>query len=116
MIKRLIAALAFVYVSIAWLWDVYSSLAAQFTFVPAAYQPLLAILFVTIGGIAVFRLLDTENWGVEDALSMIYLGAIALFALKGDISTVLAELIKSVVSFSAAFLLGIWAARGGGRR
>ncbi|NPA71902.1 MAG: hypothetical protein GXO35_03620 [Gammaproteobacteria bacterium] len=116
MIKRLIAAIAFVYVSIVWLWPTFVSLAALFTFIPSAYVNLLALLLITVAGFAVFRILDFDNWGAEDALAVLYLGGIALYALTGDIDVVLVELIKNVVGFSVAFLIGIWAARGGGRR
>ena len=116
MIKRLIAALAFVYVSIAWLWPTFESLAALFTFVPSAYTDLLALLLITIGGIAVFRLLDPDNWGAEDALAVLYLGSIALFALTGNVVEILVELIKTVLATSAGFLIAIWAAKRGGRR
>lgn len=116
MLKRLAAALLFVYFSIVAMWNTYYSLASMFSFIPQNYIAIVTLLLIAVGGVAVFRLLDFENWGAEDAVAFLYLGGIALYSLTGDIDTVLVELIKTAVGFSAAFLLGIWAARGGGRR
>ena len=116
MIKRLIAAVLFVIISISWFWNTFASVAALFTFIPASWQWLATITLISIGGIAVFRLLDFDNLGAEYALSVLYLGSIALYSLTGNPKTVAVELVKNVVGFSVAFLIGIWIAKGSNKR
>ena len=116
MIKRLLAALFVVWASMVWWYNDFASVAALFTFIPAHFLWLVTVALIALAGLAVFRILDFDNWGVEDALSVLYLGSIALYSLTGDVDAVLVELVKNVVGFSVAFLIGIWAARAGAGR
>lgn len=123
MIKRLLAALFVVWASMVWWYDDFASVAALFTFIPSQFTWIVTVALIALAGLAVYRILDFDNWGVEDAVSGLYLGSLALYSLTGSINAVLIELIKNFVGFSAAFLFGIWVARmsvgqnrrGGGR-
>jgi len=112
MIKRLIVALAVVYVSITYAFNIFTSLVASMLLVPTSLQNLIALVLVAVTGYSVFRLLDFDEWGIEDAVALLFLGVIALYAVSGNISDVLEKLISNVVSLSVAFLIGLWAARG----
>ena len=113
MIKRLLAALFVVWASMVWWYDDFASVAALFTFIPSQFAWIVTVALIALAGLAVYRILDFDNWGVEDAVSVLYLGSLALYSLTGNLDTVLVELIKNVVGFSVAFLIGIWAARAG---
>ena len=64
-------------------------------------------------GLSVYKISDLDNWGIWDAVSFLLLGSIAMLAITSDPQTTLFELIKGVVSFSVAAILGALALRGG---
>lgn len=64
-------------------------------------------------GLAIYRITDLDSWGVWDAVSFLLIGSIAMLAITSDPETTLFELIKGVVSFSVAAILGALALRGG---
>lgn len=64
-------------------------------FVPAAATAL-----------SIYRLLDTENWSVIDAVALLWIAASLLLLLSNDPRAALYELTKSIVGFSVAALLG----------
>ncbi|WP_246112320.1 hypothetical protein [Thermococcus aciditolerans] len=66
-------------------------------------------------GLAVYRIVDLDNWGVWDAAAFLTIGSIAMLAMTGNPEATAYELIKGVVSFSVAAILGALALRGGGR-
>ncbi|WP_367884206.1 hypothetical protein [Thermococcus sp. JCM 11816] len=66
-------------------------------------------------GLAVYRIADLDNWGVWDAASFLIIGGIAMLAMTSDPKATMFELVKGVVSFSVAAILGALALRGGGR-
>ena len=66
-------------------------------------------------GLAVYRIADLDNWGIWDAASFLVIGSIAMLAMTGNPEATMYELIKGVVSFSVAAILGALALRGGGR-
>ena len=66
----------------------------------AFYIPALLV------ALAVFRLLDMENWGVPDAAALAWLGVFALYSLTGDATTVALELVKSTTGFAMGLLFG----------
>lgn len=59
-----------------------------------------------LAGLAVFRLLDMENWGVPDAAALAWLGVFALYSLTGDATAVALELAKSTTGFALGMLFG----------
>lgn len=69
----------------------------------------------TLVGLAVYRIADMDNWGIWDAASFLVIGSIAMLAMTGNPEATMYELIKGVVSFSVAAILGALALRGGGR-
>ena len=66
-------------------------------------------------GLSVYRITDLDHWGLWDAASFLVIGSIAMLAITGDPKATTYELIKGVVSFSVAAILGALALRGGGR-
>lgn len=66
-------------------------------------------------GLSVYRIADLEHWGVPDAAGFLIIGSIALLAMTNDPAATAYELIKGVVSFSVAAILGALALKGGGR-
>ena len=66
-------------------------------------------------GLSVYRIADLDHWGVWDAASFLVIGSIAMLAMTSDPSATIYELIKGVVSFSVAAILGALALRGGRR-
>ena len=66
-------------------------------------------------GLSVFKISDLDSWGIWDALGFLIIGGIAMLAITSDPETTLFELIKGVVSFSIAAILGALALRGGRR-
>ena len=66
-------------------------------------------------GLSVYRIADLDNWGIWDAASFLIIGSIAMLAMTGNPEATMYELIKGVVSFSVAAILGALALRGGGR-
>ncbi len=66
-------------------------------------------------GLSVYRIADLDNWGLWDATSFLVVGSIAMLAMTGNPEATMYELIKGVVSFSVAAILGALALRGGGR-
>ena len=64
-------------------------------------------------GLSVFKISDLDSWGIWDALGFLIIGGIAMLAITSDPETTLFELIKGVVSFSIAAILGALALRGG---
>ncbi|NJD99524.1 hypothetical protein E3E26_06965 [Thermococcus sp. LS1] len=66
-------------------------------------------------GLSVYRIADLDNWGVWDAAAFLTIGSIAMLAMTSDPQATVYELIKGVVSFSVAAILGALALRGGGR-
>ncbi|EHR77954.1 hypothetical protein OCC_02847 [Thermococcus litoralis DSM 5473] len=69
----------------------------------------------TLVGLAVYRISDLDRWGLWDAASFLIIGSIALLAMTNDPEATAYELVKGVVSFSVAAILGALALRGGGR-
>jgi len=69
----------------------------------------------TLIGLAVYRIADLDHWGVPDAAAFLIIGSIAMLAITGNPEATMYELIKGVVSFSVAAILGALALRGGGR-
>lgn len=67
----------------------------------------------TLVGLSVYRIADLDNWGLWDAASFLIIGSIAMLAITSDPTSTLFELIKGVVSFSVAAILGALALRGG---
>ena len=66
-------------------------------------------------GLAVYRIADLDNWGIWDAASFLVIGSIAMLAMTGNPEATMYELIKGVVSFSVAAILGALALRGGAK-
>lgn len=66
-------------------------------------------------GLAVYRISDLDSWGIWDAASFLVLGSIIMLAMTSDPEATAYELVKGVVSFSVAAILGALALRGGGR-
>ncbi|AJC70913.1 hypothetical protein X802_00925 [Thermococcus guaymasensis DSM 11113] len=66
-------------------------------------------------GLSVYRIADLDHWGLWDAASFLVIGSIAMLAMTGDPKATTYELIKGVVSFSVAAILGARAAITGGR-
>ena len=64
-------------------------------------------------GLAVYRIADLEHWGVWDAAGFLVIGSTALLAMTNDPEATAYELVKGVVSFSVAAILGALALRGG---
>lgn len=67
-------------------------------------------------GLSVYRIADLDSWGLWDALGFLIIGSIAMLAMTNNPQATAFELIKGVVSFSVAAILGALALRGGGRR
>lgn len=65
-------------------------------------------------GLAVYRIADLDNWGLWDAVSFLVVGSIAMLAMTNNPQATMFELVKGVVSFSVAAILGALALRGGG--
>lgn len=66
-------------------------------------------------GLSVYRIADLDNWGLWDAAGFLVIGSIAMLAMTGNPEATMYELVKGVVSFSVAAILGALALRGGGR-
>ena len=66
-------------------------------------------------GLSVYRIADLENWGIWDAAGFLVIGSFAMLAMTSDPTATAYELIKGVVSFSVAAILGALALRGGRR-
>lgn len=66
-------------------------------------------------GLSVYRIADMDNWGVWDAAAFLVIGSIAMLAMTGNPEATMYELVKGVVSFSVAAILGALALRGGGQ-
>ncbi|AEH25090.1 hypothetical protein [Pyrococcus yayanosii] len=66
-------------------------------------------------GLSVYRIADLDDWGVWDAAAFLTIGSIAMLAMTSDPSATIYELVKGVVSFSVAAILGALALRGGRR-
>ncbi|NJE75975.1 hypothetical protein E3E37_03430 [Thermococcus sp. ES12] len=69
----------------------------------------------TLIGLAVYRIADLDSWGLWDAASFLVIGSIIMLAMTSDPEATAYELVKGVVSFSVAAILGALALRGGGR-
>ncbi|NJE47316.1 hypothetical protein E3E35_07875 [Thermococcus sp. GR7] len=67
----------------------------------------------TLIGLSVYRIADMDNWGVWDAAAFLTIGSIAMLAMTSDPGATIYELVKGVVSFSVAAILGALALRGG---
>jgi hypothetical protein len=66
-------------------------------------------------GLSVYRIADLDHWGLWDAVAFLVVGSIAMLAMTGNPAATMYELVKGVVSFSVAAILGALALRGGGR-
>ncbi|NJE84354.1 hypothetical protein E3E23_00640 [Thermococcus sp. CX2] len=66
-------------------------------------------------GLSVYRIADMDSWGLWDAASFLVIGSIIMLAMTSDPEATAYELVKGVVSFSVAAILGALALRGGGR-
>ena len=66
-------------------------------------------------GLSVYRIANLDDWGVWDAAAFLIIGSFAMLAMTSDPSATIYELIKGVVSFSVAAILGALALRGGRR-
>ena len=69
----------------------------------------------TLVGLSIYRIADLDNWGLWDAASFLIIGSIIMLAMTGNPEATMFELVKGVVSFSVAAILGALALRGGGR-
>jgi len=65
-------------------------------------------------GLSVYRIADLDSWGLWDAVSFLVIGSIAMLAMTNNPTATMFELVKGVVSFSVAAILGALALRGGG--
>lgn len=74
-------------------------------------------LFVPAAAIAlsIYRIIDIENWGVLDAAGLFLIGIFAYIALTNDPRSAALDLIRGVVSFSIATILGALVLKGGRR-
>lgn len=59
-----------------------------------------------LAALAVFRLLDMDNWGVPDAAGLAWLAVFAMYSLTGDATAVALELAKSTAGFAMGLLFG----------
>ena len=66
-------------------------------------------------GLSVYRIADLDDWGVWDAAAFLTIGSIAMLAMTNNPEATVYELVKGVVSFSVAAILGALALRGGRR-
>lgn len=66
-------------------------------------------------GLSAYRIADMDNWGLWDAASFLVIGSMAMLAMTSDPSATIYELVKGVVSFSVAAILGALALKGGRR-
>ncbi|BAA30293.1 hypothetical protein [Pyrococcus horikoshii] len=64
-------------------------------------------------GLSVYRIANLDDWGIWDAAAFLTIGGIAMLALTGNPEATLFELVKGVVSFSVAAILGALALKGG---
>lgn len=64
-------------------------------------------------GLSAYRIADMDNWGVWDAAAMLTIGSFAMLAITNNPEATIFELIKGVVSFSVAAILGALALKGG---
>ncbi|ALM76212.1 hypothetical protein [Thermococcus barophilus] len=64
-------------------------------------------------GLSVYRIADLDDWGVWDAAAFLTIGSIAMLAMTNNPQATMFELVKGVVSFSVAAILGALALRGG---
>ncbi|NJF24546.1 hypothetical protein [Thermococcus sp. Bubb.Bath] len=64
-------------------------------------------------GLSVYRIADLESWGIWDAASFLIIGSIIMLAMTSNPEATAYELVKGVVSFSVAAILGALAFRGG---
>ncbi|MFA4700141.1 hypothetical protein [Pyrococcus kukulkanii] len=67
----------------------------------------------TAVGLSVYRIADLDDWGVWDAAAFLTIGTIAMLAITSDPGATIYELVKSVVGFSVAAILGALALRRG---
>jgi len=67
----------------------------------------------TLVGLSVYRIVDLDDWGVWDAVGFLIIGLFAMLAMTNDPQATVYELVKGVVSFSIAAILGALALRGG---
>lgn len=64
-------------------------------------------------GLSVYRIADPDTWGLWDAVGFLIIGGIAMLAMTGNPEATAFEMIKGVVSFSVAAILGALVLRGG---
>lgn len=67
----------------------------------------------TLVGLSVYRIVDLDNWGLPDAMGFLLIGSFAMLAMTNNPQATIYELIKGVVSFSVAAILGALALKGG---
>jgi len=67
----------------------------------------------TLVGLSVYRIVDLGDWGIWDAAAFLTIGSIAMLAMTNNPEATVYELVKGVVSFSVAAILGALALRGG---
>ncbi len=64
-------------------------------------------------GLSVYRIADPDTWGLWDAAGFLIIGGIAMLAMTGNPEATAFEMVKGVVSFSVAAILGALTLRGG---
>jgi len=64
-------------------------------------------------GLSVYRIADPDTWGLWDAVGFLIIGGIVMLAMTGNPEATAYEMVKGVVSFSVAAILGALALRGG---
>ena len=67
-------------------------------------------------GLSVYRIADPDTWGLWDAAGFLIIGSIIMLAMTGNPKATAYELVKGVVGFSVAAILGARAAITGGEK
>nr|ADF80232.1 t26-8p [Thermococcus sp. 26/2] len=64
-------------------------------------------------GLSVYRIADPDTWGLWDAVGFLIIGGIVMLAMTGNPEATAYEMVKGVVGFSVAAILGALTLRGG---